>query len=353
MSTSWEQVNIKTSKGTKKGIAPLIISASRSTDIPAFYGSWFMNRLQEGYVKWNNPFNASRPQYVSFEKARVIVFWTKNAAPFERYIDELNEFGINYYFTFTVNDYVQEKLEPNLPPLSERIATFKRLSQKLGKERVIWRYDPLILSSSLDIKTLLSRIQKVGAELAPYTEKLVFSFADIDVYKKVERNMKAHSQDWRTFGVEDMRNFASGLTELNKDWGLELATCGEEIDLSSFRINHNSCIDGDLMLRLFPHDKVLRKFLAPTAHMPLIASSLFDEPATEEPTTSVNRTHKDKGQREACGCVVSKDIGQYNTCPHHCVYCYANYSVNTVNANYALANQTKHSESIIPKEDER
>lgn len=103
MRPTWEPIDIKTADGIKRGIAPLIISASRATDIPAFYGSWFMNRLSAGYCKWNNPFNAGRPQYISFTKVRMIVFWTKNAAPFEKFLDELDLFKVNYYFTFTVN----------------------------------------------------------------------------------------------------------------------------------------------------------------------------------------------------------------------------------------------------------
>lgn len=349
----WDKVDINTFNGIKKGIAPLIISASRSTDIPAFYGPWFMNRLKAGYVKWNNPFNAARPQYISFHKARVIVFWTKNAAPFERFLDELNLYGINYYFTFTINDYEREGFEPNLPSLKERIATFQRLSKKLGKERVVWRYDPLIMTPALDIDVLLKRIKQVGEELVPFTEKLVFSFADIDIYKKVERNMKAHNLEWRMFGLDDMRNFADGLSVVNQEWQLELATCGEEIDLQAYGIHHNSCIDGDLMLRIFPHDKILRKLLTPNAEEPKKEESLFPEAGFQEPNSlGVNRAHKDKGQREACGCVVSKDIGQYNTCPHHCVYCYANFSRKTVNKNYTLANKKKDSESIIPTSDE-
>ena len=334
MAFSWKQVDIQTQQGTKNGIAPVIISASRSTDIPGFYGQWFMNRLKAGYVRWNNPFNANQPQYISFSNARVIVFWTKNPAPFERYLDELDTYKINYYFTVTVNDYENETFEPNIPKLEERIHSFQRLSQRLGKERVIWRFDPLILTATLSVENLLLRIKAIGDKLAPFTEKLVFSFADIGGYKKVERNLSAHTPDWRSFSVPDMKAFAAGIAEINKKWGLTLATCGEEIDLHSYGISHNSCVDGNLMLRLFPLDRKLRQFLAPNTEYKSVPQSLFSQ--DEEVIAAdmnVNSEHKDKGQREACGCVVSKDIGQYNTCPHHCVYCYANFSRNLVDSN--------------------
>lgn len=148
---------------------------------------------------------------------------------------------------------------------------------------------------------------------------------------------------------DGMLNFAAGLARLNADWKLDLATCGEEIDLSAFGIIHNSCIDGELMLRIFPHDILLRKYLDPGTKAPVDNLSLFAKADIQEETSAnVNKFNKDKGQREACGCVVSKDIGQYNTCPHHCVYCYANYSEKMVNANYTLANKAKNSESIVP-----
>lgn len=345
MSFKWRQIEIQTQHGFEKAIAPIIISASRSTDIPAFYGEWFMNRLKAGYIKWNNPFNINKPQYVSLRDARVIVFWTKNAAPFEKYLDEIDAFGINYYFSFTLNDYEQENFEPNIPLLRDRIKTFQRLSNRLGKDRVIWRFDPLIVTDKLGISQLLERIKVIGDELAPYTKKLVFSFADIEVYKKVKHNMTAHDSSWKSFTKNDMYDFAEGLVKLNEKWQLELATCCEEVDFHEFGIKHNSCIDGDLMLQLFPDDDKLVEFLIPESKKVLESIDLFAAQTNSEEIT-INKSRKDPGQRKICGCIVSKDIGQYNTCPHHCVYCYANFSRDIVNANISLIDNK--SESIIP-----
>ena len=117
-------------------IAPVIISASRSTDIPAFFARWFINRLAKGYCVWYNPFN-QQPMYISFKNTKVVVFWTKNPDPIIQYLPELDARGIKYYFQYTLNDYEAEGFEPNVRPLEERIETFKKLSQLVGKEKVI------------------------------------------------------------------------------------------------------------------------------------------------------------------------------------------------------------------------
>ena len=168
----------------KTALAPIIISASRSTDIPAFYVKWFFNRLAKGYCVWYNPFNR-RKMYVSFERCMAIVFWTTNPKPILPYLHELDRRGIHYYFQFTLNDYVSEGFEPNVPSVTQRVETFRELSEMIGKERVIWRFDPLIMTPSITPRVLLSRIWKIGNQLKGYTDKLVFSFVDVKAYRKV------------------------------------------------------------------------------------------------------------------------------------------------------------------------
>ena len=171
-----------------EALAPIIISASRSTDIPAFYVKWFFNRLAKGYCVWYNPFNR-RKMYVSFERCKAIVFWTKNPKPILPYLHELDRRGIHYYFQFTLNDYVSEGFEPNVPSVTQRVETFRELSEMIGKERVIWRFDPLIITPSITPRVLLSRIWKIGNQLKGYTDKLVFSFVDVKAYRKVQNNL--------------------------------------------------------------------------------------------------------------------------------------------------------------------
>ncbi len=329
----WPSVTIDTIDGPQKAVAPYIISASRSTDIPAFHAQWFFNRLKAGYCRWSNPFNG-RAVYVSFEHVRAFVFWTKNAAPMLPFLPELDRRGVPYYFQFTINDYDAEGLEPHVPPLAERLATFKRLSQMLGKERVIWRYDPLLLTDTITVEKLLARVERIGQELSPYTEKLVFSFADIAGYAKVEKNLTEAGVHFREFDATSMHAFAAGLSRLLGAWDITGCTCAEAVDLSAYGIGHNRCIDGELLLRI-------------SGNAPAFLNAFGVEPPADPsglPTIDSIRL-KDKGQRKACGCIVSKDIGQYNTCPHLCRYCYANTSPTIVKRN--MERVSAESEAIM------
>jgi len=320
---SWDTVEIKRDNGqVVSAKAPIIISASRSTDIPAFYADWFMNRWRKGYVAWTNPFN-KQVDYISFAKTRLVVFWSKDPAPILKYLPELDASGVNYYFQFTVNDYGDTGLEPNVPILAKRVETFRALSKIIGKERVIWRFDPLILMRQLGVDQLLERITRVAELIGPFTEKLVISFADIDVYRKVQGNLRQAGIEWKEFSADTINKIARRLGEFKSRFGLKIATCAENVDLKQYGIDHNRCIDDDLMVCLFNRDKVLMDFLG------------YD-PGHPDQT---RQCLKDKGQREACGCIVSKDIGMYDTCPHSCVYCYANTSCSAVKKNRA-----KHSD---------
>lgn len=316
---SKERVSLCADSGeVVKAMAPIIISASRSTDIPAFYADWFLERLKAGYSVWVNPFNQERYR-VLFNDTRMIVFWSKNPKPMLERLDEVESLGFKqYYFQFTLNDYVTEGLEPNVPPVAERIDTFRHLARRIGKERVIWRFDPLLLSNYLTVDVLLEKIASIGHELQGATEKLVFSFADIQAYRKVGKNLSG--TNCREFSSEEKIEFAKGLRDVNLSLGLEMATCAEDIDLSEYGIKHNKCVDDDLMVRLFHDDAKLMDFIG--AEYDMIDG------------WTIKKSRKDKGQRKACGCIVSKDIGMYNTCPHLCRYCYANSSDNVVRRNY-------------------
>ena len=310
-------------------LLPVIVSASRETDVPAFYADWLVHRLRDGWCAWKNPFNGE-VRKVSFSKTRMIVFWSKNPQPMLDKLSEVEALGFRqYYFQFTLNDYVAEGMEPNVPPVAERIDTFKRLADRIGKERVIWRFDPLMLTEKISIDALLERVGNIGQQLKGYTEKLVFSFIDIAAYRKVQKNLAGLGV--REFSPDDQIQFAQGLAELNQDLRLELATCGELADLSAYGVKHNKCVDDELMVRLFHDDAKLMDFIGAEYDM-------FSG-------WQIKKSKKDKGQRKACGCIVSKDIGMYNTCRHFCVYCYANTSKECVLKNVARHND--QSESLI------
>ena len=297
---------------------PIIISASRATDIPAFYSDWLISRVEDGYLKWKNPFN-SQVLDISFAKTRLFVFWSKNPYPLVKKLSYFDEKGYNYYFQFTLNDYEQENWEKNLPALNKRLETFIELSELIGKKKVIWRFDPLIISDKLHPDELLKRIEKIGDQLFPYTNKLVISFIDIEIYKKVKRNLSALPDKIQEIDLTTMPYFARELMLLNQKWNLKIATCAEKIDLQQYGIEHNRCIDDRLIIELFSDDKELMNFLS---YKP---SNQNDFLATSNNRSSYSYEKlKDKGQRKFCGCIKSKDIGQYNTCPNGCVYCYAN-----------------------------
>ena len=331
---TWEKQKLPRENGELADMqVPILVSASRSTDIPAFYADWFFYRLDKaGYSAWTNPFNGMR-SYVSYQKTRFIVFWSKNPKPLFEHLPTLEKRNIGCYIQYTLNDYEREGLEKGVPPLAERIDTFKQLAERLGKEHVIWRFDPLVLTGETDIDALLSKIENIGDQLSGYTEKLVFSFADILSYRKVQSNLQKAGIPYTDWDERQMSEFARHLSELNRKWNYELATCGEETDLSGYGIRKNRCVDDGLIIRLAYADNVLMDYLNVTRH-PLPPRDLFGnpEPLPEGAIVlpngeyAVHGNNRDNGQRMFCGCIKSKDIGEYNTCVHGCEYCYANAS---------------------------
>ena len=329
----WQTIQIQRENGeTIKAQAPIIVSASRSTDIPAFYADWFFHRLKVGYSAWTNPFNGIR-SYVAYQNTRFIVFWSKNPRPLLPHLDYLKERNIGCYIQYTLNDYEQEGLERGVPPLNERIDTFKALVDRLGKGCAIWRFAPLMLTDDIDIDLLLAKIERIGDQLMGYTEKLVFSYADIVSYRKVKSNLEKNSIPYHEWTEPQMLEFAKRLSALNKKWNYTLATCGEKIELQQFGVEHNHCVDDALIIRFAYEDKPLMDFLK-VKTFPMPMPNLFgeSEPLPADAIILPNNTYatrgdnRDKGQRQFCGCIVSKDIGEYNTCPHLCEYCYANGS---------------------------
>lgn len=346
----WKEVQLTTDSGEQRSaIAPLIISASRSTDVPAFHSAWLVNRLKRGYVCWNNPFHRTNTQYISFQEARLFVFWTKNPQPMMQHLTYLDQLGLNYYFQYTLNNYEKEGFEPNVPSLGCRVETFISLSELIGKEKVIWRFDPLLLTGQLTVGELLTRIRELGNQLVSHTDRLVFSFADILSYQKVRTNLIRETSFYSEstihlaeFSTVQKIEFAEGIHKMLQEWlkinpDFRIATCAEDIDLEKYQISHNKCIDDVLIEKLFSNDRKLMDLLGVKPKEQL----LFGK---EAPVKKPNL--KDKGQRKACGCIISKDIGSYNTCNHLCVYCYANSSPEVVRKN--LLELSADSESILP-----
>lgn len=277
----------------------MIISASRRTDIPSFYTDWFMKRIQEKQVWVRNPMNAHQISRIDLSPEVVdgIVFWTKNPKPILERLKELKDYA--YYFQYTINPYGRE-IEEHLPPLKERMELFKTLSEMIGKERVIWRYDPIILNNTYNPQYHLEQFAYMADELAPYTKKCVFSY--LDFYTKMKNRMK--QMGIRPADREEKEYLAEAFSKTASRCGIVLETCAEDIDLEKYGILHGRCID----------DKLLSQII----ECPL-------------------KVEKDKNQRLECGCAASIDIGLYNTCKNGCVYCYAN-----LNQELTIENNVKY-----------
>ncbi|MFH1983216.1 MAG: DUF1848 family protein [Pseudomonadota bacterium] len=285
--------------GESKTVSPVVMSASYRTDIPGCHSDWFFDRLAEGHLSYNQPHGGEVT--VSFENTRLIVFWTKNPLPMASRLHELDERGINYYFHFTLNDYETEGFEPGVPSLHNRIDSFQHLAGRIGKERVIWRFDPLIATDQLTPLTVVHRVNAIARELAGYTDKLVFSFFKPGAHKKADRKLAKAGINPRAFTEKEIEAVAKSMALIGERYGMTVAACAEQ-DLTRFGIQPNKCIDDGLIRKVFSHDKALMDHLAIPANV------------------------KASGLRKACGCIPSVDIGGYSTCQHNCLYCYANES---------------------------
>jgi len=278
----------------------MIISASRRTDIPAFFSDWFFNRISEGYVLVRNPMNYYQVSKIDLSPSVVdcIVFWTKDPCNMIDKLSLLEKY--KYYFQFTLNSYDQS-VECGVRKKSDIIKTFIELSRIIGKEKVIWRYDPILLSNKYTKEHHYKYFEIFASKLKGYTDKCVISF--LDLYKNTQRGVK--SLELSPLTEVDMVEIARNISAIANKYNIEIATCCERIDLSPYGIKHNKCIDDTLITKI-------------------VGANLNIE--------------KDKTQREVCGCVSSIDIGAYNTCRHNCAYCYATYSEKTVEKNRLLHN---------------
>lgn len=271
----------------------MILTVSERTDIPAFYTLWFFKRLEEGYVDVKNPYNPKviNRYFLSKDDVDVFVFFTKDATKFINYLDKLD--GYNYYFHYTINGYGTD-LEENVP--SKRniiIDNFIELAKKIGTNKMIWRYDPIILTTKYDLKRHLVYFSYIASKLCGYTKKVVISF--VDYYKGVKE--KLTNSGLKELTLEDIDYLADNFSKIAHEYGMEIATCGEEIDLSRFGIKKNKCIDDELIYNLF--------------------GLKFREMGKK---------------RKNCQCIKSYDIGAYSSCMHKCRYCYANS--NNIKNNY-------------------
>ncbi|MFA6849916.1 MAG: DUF1848 domain-containing protein [Selenomonadaceae bacterium] len=279
----------------------MIISASRRTDIPAYYSEWFLNRIREGYVLVRNPMNFHQISKINLlpEVVDGIVFWTKNPLPLLNRLSDLAAY--TYYFQFTLTAYGKDA-EPNIPSKNHVIIpSFQKLSSLIGKDKIIWRYDPVFFNKTYTIEYHCKYFKALAEKLHNYTEKCTVSF--LDIYRNTLHNtqclnIKPETQQQQ---IELMQRFA----QIAKEFEITLDTCAEKLNLDAFGIAHAHCIDKDR----------------------------FEQIGNYKLTIA-----KDKNQRLECGCSSSIDIGAYNTCKNGCLYCYANYNSSTVTKNFKMHN---------------
>lgn len=267
----------------------MIISASRRTDIPNYYSEWFYNRIKEGFVYVRNPRNARQVSRIDLSKDVVdcIVFWTKNPEPMLSGLDELAAY--HYYFQFTLTGYGKD-IECHIPhKREEMVPVFQKLSARIGKRRAVWRYDPILFTKKYTPEYHLRAFRAIAEGLNGYTEKCVISFADL--YVKNRKNMEEIG--CYNLNGADLQEFAKEMSKIAGRNGIKAGSCAEKIDLESCGIEHNCCIDKELIESI-------------------IGCRI--------------KAEKDKNQRQECGCIESVEIGAYDTCRNGCKYCYANHS---------------------------
>jgi DNA repair photolyase len=269
-----------------------IISASRRTDIPAFYTPWFLNRLKEGYALYKHPFTGKIFRVsLKAEDVHSIVFWSRDYEKLIPHLKALQEKGYRFYFHFTLTGHPRI-LDPNVVPPKKAIRQFQDLSQMFSPDHVQWRFDPLIITDVTPVEQLFSTFTRLAGKLKDATRRCTISFAHL--YGKVIRNLKKLDQErgvkHHEIPDEEKYETAQKIAEIAADHGMRVYSCCCP-NLVGGLVQQACCIDGEVLRSLFP-ERILRGKVTPT--------------------------------RKGCGCFTSRDIGAYNTCPQGCVYCYAN-----------------------------
>ncbi|MDE7261832.1 MAG: DUF1848 domain-containing protein [Oscillospiraceae bacterium] len=263
----------------------MILSASRRTDIPSYYSEWFINRLREGYVLIPNPYNARRLSRLRLSPDTVdcIVFWSKNPAPMLPRLDAVTDLGYSFYFQFTLTPY-GPVWEPGLPEVSSRLDTLLELSKRLGRERAVWRYDPIIVEERFPPAYHVQQFEALCRRLEGAVDTCVISFVDQYAHNRAVVPVVC---------VEDMRAIAGEFSAIAKQHKIRLSACCEDAWLAEYGVEKSACID--------------QRRIETILGCPI-------------------QGRKDAGQRPACGCMESVDVGIYGTCLNGCRYCYATKS---------------------------
>ncbi|GAB6181403.1 DUF1848 domain-containing protein [Desulfotomaculum defluvii] len=274
----------------------MIINTGARTDIPAFFSTWFLNRIKEGFVYVRNPYYQEQVTRYKLTPDVVdcLIFCTKNPRPILSRIHELDSFA-SYWFV-TITPYGRD-IEPNVPPVEQVIHDVKFLSKGLGNHRVCWRYDPIFIDKHYTVEYHIEAFGKMAKALSGYVDECVISF--IDLYEKTKRNFTGI----RGVNIEEQIRLVKSFSHLGNLYNISVKTCAEAAALRQYGIKPSGCITQAVI------EKVIGMKLKKLRRKP---------------------------SRSNCGCIPNRDIGAYNTCPHGCKYCYANDNQETVKRNLKL-----------------
>ena len=279
-----------------------IISASRRTDIPAFYGDWLMNRIAEGFAGYINPFNGKK-YIVSLKKDNVasIVLWSKNFTPFIDNAVLLKDEGYPLFFNYTITG-LPGIFEPGAPSENESIESMKYLSEQFSPESINWRYDPVLVSDITGFDYHLEKFETLCRSLSRHIKRCYISFPT--AYGKVERSFKNFTDKTgitlRSPDIPYRIELAEKLAVIAENYGITIYSCCGDY-LASGKISKGRCIDGGILSSISGKD---------------------------------HSRFKARPSRKECGCTESTDIGIYDSCPHGCIYCYANSNASKASAFY-------------------
>lgn len=279
----------------------MIISTGMRTDIPAFYSEWFYNRIKEGFVMVRNPYNPnSVTKYVlSPTVVDCINFCTKNPVPIINRLDEIKNFRQIWHITITPYD---KDIEPRVPAKADVIESVIRLSNIVGKEKIFWRYDPIFISEKYSVEYHINSFEKMSTLLSGYVNSCIISF--IDLYEKTKKNFPKCKE----VTPNERLTLGKAFAEIGKKNNLIIRSCCEGKDLAQFGIDVSGCMTKEIIEESLGVHFIFPKSLA------LV--------------------------RKECSCILGHDIGMYNSCPHQCLYCYANYDNKIVQQNFSLHNPT-------------
>ncbi|MEI0797647.1 DUF1848 domain-containing protein [Brachyspira intermedia] len=260
----------------------MIISASRRTDIPSLHTKWFLNRLKEEYLITQNPISKNNFYKIPLNKniVDIIVFWSKN--PNIDFLKEVRDLGYKFYLHFTITPY-DKNIERNIPNKKLLIRNFQTISKLFGKEKIIWRYDPIILNDDFNANYHINNFKNFADSLNGYTDECIFSF--VQIYSKIKNNIKNINDNDKIILIENIK-------EISEKNNIKLKSCSQDFDnITNIRVEKSACIDKERIQKILGYSI---------------------------------KEKKDKSQRKLCNCIESIDIGMYNTCTNGCIYCYAN-----------------------------